>query len=56
MEQLVLFYAAAESLNNAGENLSFDAIRARVSQLWADAIAGDGDRAQSPSPESPADK
>jgi hypothetical protein len=38
VEQLILFYAAAESLNNEGEPLSFDSIRARVSQIWGELL------------------
>jgi hypothetical protein len=38
VEQLILFYAAAESLNNEGEPLSFGSIRARVGQIWGELL------------------
>jgi hypothetical protein len=33
VEQLILFYAAAESLNNEGTAISFDAIRAKINAI-----------------------
>jgi hypothetical protein len=38
VEQLILFYAAAESLNNEGARLSFDSIRAKVGEIWGELL------------------
>ncbi|MBD1858666.1 MULTISPECIES: hypothetical protein [Leptolyngbya] len=34
VEQLILFYEAAEQLNSEGTPLTFDAINARIRRIW----------------------